>query len=150
PAILWLFEQNEDLVSAEQRHTALGAIESWLVRRTVCRLTTKDYNRLFLDLLGRLASDSEDVGTTTTDFLASQTAAARLWPSDEQVVDACRSVPMYSVLTRSRLRMILEAIEDSLRSPKTEDEFVTRGRLTIEHILPQSWGTHWPATAREG
>lgn len=40
--------------------------------------------------------------------------------------------------------MVLEVLEDSLRGPKTEDEFVSRGRLTIEHIMPQQWRAHWP------
>ncbi len=46
--------------------------------------------------------------------------------------------------------MILEALEDDLRSPKTEDEHVARYRLTIEHLLPQGWTeAAWPLPREE-
>jgi hypothetical protein len=139
PVVLWLFDQPLGLVSSCERLRALRAIESWLVRRTVCRMTTKDYNRLFLDLVAELKKDPSNGGAVTDGFLRKQTADARLWPSDSQFVEAFLTIPVYSLLTRSRLRMILEALEDRYRGPKAEDEFVTRGKLTIEHVLPQAW-----------
>lgn len=39
--------------------------------------------------------------------------------------------------------MVLEALEDAMRSKKAEDLHVTRG-LTIEHIMPQAWQAHRP------
>ena len=39
--------------------------------------------------------------------------------------------------------MILEALERELYTTKTEKIDVSRS-LTIEHILPQKWGKHWP------
>ena len=46
-------------------------------------------------------------------------------------------------LLRARLRMILEAIEDQLRSEKSED-IELRGKLQVEHLMPQAWQEHWP------
>ena len=40
--------------------------------------------------------------------------------------------------------MILEGIEDVLRSPKSEEEHVLKNVLTIEHIMPQAWRDQWP------
>ena len=51
---------------------------------------------------------------------------------------------MYRLLTRARLRIVLEALEEALRSDKAEESMVVRHKLTIEHVLPQSWQTHWP------
>ena len=42
--------------------------------------------------------------------------------------------------------MVLEGLEDFLRSPKTEGP-VPRGSLTIEHVMPQAWREHWPLGA---
>lgn len=42
--------------------------------------------------------------------------------------------------------MVLEGLEDSLRSPKSEGP-VTKGSLTIEHVLPQAWRDYWPLAA---
>jgi hypothetical protein len=139
PVILWLFVQPESALPASQRLCALEALESWLVRRSLCRLTTKDYNHLGLELASRLAEDVAHAGDITEQYLAEQTADSRVWPSDHQLLDALLTVPLYSLLTRSRLRMVLEGIEDSYRGAKTEEEFVPKGKLTIEHLLPQTW-----------
>ena len=40
--------------------------------------------------------------------------------------------------------MVLETIEDSLRSSLGEEQHVAQGTLTIEHVLPQSWEANWP------
>ena len=77
-------------------------------------------------------------------YFDKQTSESRLWPSDTQVMNAILDLPLYRLLTRGRLRIILEAIEDAMRSNKAEDVHPQRGTLTIEHILPQSWQTHWP------
>ena len=78
--------------------------------------------------------------------MASQTADARSWPSDAEVVRTLTTQAVYRNLSRPRLRMLLEAVEDDLRAGtggKTELERCPRN-LTVEHLLPQSWQTHWP------
>jgi hypothetical protein len=113
----------------------------------VCRLTTKDYNRLTLDLaevLQRRGLDRAD--EVILEFLKSQTADAREWPSDKKIREAFLSLPLYRLLTRGRLRLVLEGIEEALRTPKAEHKDAPRD-LTIEHVMPQSWHEHWPLTA---
>jgi hypothetical protein len=39
--------------------------------------------------------------------------------------------------------MVLEGLEDDLRGPWSEHQHCPRGRLTIEHIMPQGWTEHW-------
>jgi len=144
PVMLWLFS-NRHQIGTERFHRSLRAIESYLVRRMVCRMTTKDYNKLFLELLRRLREGRVDqADEITVSFLEKETADARVWPSDSRVKDALVSLPLYNLLTRRRLRMVLEGLEDALRSPKTEEEHVRRGTLTIEHIMPRDWRKHWP------
>ena len=53
--------------------------------------------------------DKADV--VTAGFLNEQTAYAREWPSDEAVADALGSSPLYRLLTRGRLRLVLEGVE---------------------------------------
>ena len=53
PALLWLLGP-DGFVEAGERQVALGAIESWLVRRMLTRQTTKNYNIVFLALLKRV------------------------------------------------------------------------------------------------
>lgn len=135
------------LLSAEHevRIRAFHVLESFLVRRMICRQTAKDYNRLTLDLAGKL---QENGGLETADkviagFLKEQDAYARAWPSDKTVADSLEKSPLYRLLTRGRLRLVLEAIESRMRSPMAEPQDAPR-YLTIEHLMPQSWQQEWP------
>lgn len=142
-------------MTEEKLERCLQIIESYLVRRMVCRMTTKDYNTLFLSLLRQLEEDAISTKSTddlVRDFFADQTAESRLWPDDDRLTDAFLSSPLYRLLTRGRLRLILEGIEGQMRVPFAEDAQVPKN-LTIEHVMPQGWRDHWvppPATDTPG
>lgn len=145
PVLLWLFGQPRSLLPVEQLDRALSAIESWSVRRMVCRLTTKGINRFGVDLLKHLDTvEVGEAGDAVSQFLASREGDSARWPEDQEVIAACISEPMYRRITRARLRMILEALEDDLRTPLSEEDHCVRGSLTIEHVMPQGWREHWP------
>ena len=145
PLLLWLFSQPEEAVSEEQRLQAISAIESFLVRRMICRMTTKDYNRLFLELMSRLHdSTTEEATDTVVNYLSEQSSESRRWPTDPDVEQAVLDLPLYRLLTRGRLRMVLEAIEEHLRDHLAEEAHVARHSLTIEHVMPRGWKDHWP------
>lgn len=127
------------------RCRALQVLESFLVRRMVCRSTTKDYNRLALDLVREFKRrDRQDVDMVTIKFLRDQTADSRTWPTNKDVEHALRSLPLYRLLTRGRLRLVLEGIEEEYRRRSLAEETEVPRNLTIEHVLPQSWEAHWP------
>ena len=145
PVLLWLFSQPEHVVAEEHRLRAINALESFLVRRMICRMTTKDYNKLFLELMSRLHNSAPgDAAETLVTYLAGQPSESRRWPTDREVEQAVLDLPLYRLLTRRRLRMVLETIEDNLRGVLAEEAHVARGSLTIEHVMPQSWQEHWP------
>ena len=145
PVLLWLFSQPEHVVAEEHRLRAIDALESFLVRRMICRMTTKDYNKLFLELMSRLHDSAPgDAAETLVTYLAVQPSESRRWPTDREVEQAVLDLPLYRLLTRRRLRMVLETIEDNLRGVLAEEAHVARGSLTIEHVMPQSWTEHWP------
>ena len=140
PALLSILSKSQ-----KARIGALKALESFLVRRMMCRGTTKDYNRLALDLVRELNNSArDDVDSFMVEFLRSQTAESRRWPTDKDLVDALSSLPLYRLLTRGRLRLILEGIEAQHRQTTLSEQNDVPRNLTIEHVLPQSWETHWP------
>jgi hypothetical protein len=119
-------------------------LESFLVRRLICRLSTRGYNQFFVDLTkASLDVDDAAISTTIRHNLNGGSAEFDRWPSDDEFRQAWLTNPLYENLTRSRLRMILEAVEGALRTDRAETNNVPKG-LTIEHILPQSWEAHWP------
>ena len=136
------------LLSAELgiRIRAFGALESFLVRRMICRQTAKDYNRLTLELADRLRnSELGEADKITVGFLKEQTAYAREWPSDQAVAYALESSPLYRLLTRGRMRLVLEGIESRLRSSGKSEQPAVPKNLTIEHLMPVGWdNTQWP------
>ena len=134
------------LLSAEHdtRIGAFHALESFLVRRMICRQTTKDYNRLTIELASRLLeSDLSEADKIVKNFLREQKAYSREWPSDETVASSLETSPLYRLLTRGRLRLVLEGIESWRRSTMAEQPDVPKS-LTIEHLMPVSWGENWP------
>ena len=144
PVLLWLLSSD---VPQPQMEKSLDALESHLVRRMVCRMTTQGHNRLFVSLLNTLEeAGSAYAGDTIVEYLKGQNTNVGLWPSDQQLEDAFFNLPLYRLLTRGRLRLVLEGIEEELRTVKTESRAVPRN-LTIEHILPQGWREHWKLSA---
>ena len=140
PVLMWLVSSE---VPSEQMQKAIRALESYLVRRMVCRLTTKDYNRLFLSLIGELqAAGSGKAGDTIVEYLKGQEAESRKWPDDHALSVDLPKLPLYRLLTRGRLRIVLEGIEEGLWTNKTEGQSAKRG-LTMEHIMPQAWRQNW-------
>lgn len=144
PLLLELFKQVEQgLSSKAEVRKVLVDIESFLVRRMVCQMTTKNYNRLFLDLLSFLRQRDSFSTADIRLFLAQQEGESTRWPSDTEFETAWLNMPAYRVLVRRRVRMLLEALNLALHSEKTETVRIAK-TLTVEHLLPQSWDSHWP------
>ena len=149
PLILYLIDPELPKISDEQLLMALQAIESYVIRRMVMSATTTTYKVFFPILIAELEKQGrEKAGTVITEILRSQTAEFRYWPDDEQISNELQSMAIFR--KGRRLRMILEALEDHRRGltnqPKnaTGEQRVIRGKLTLEHVLPQTWETNWP------
>jgi hypothetical protein len=121
----------------------LAMLESWLVRRMLCRSGTKGYSHFLHSLLKELADadPSEAEGIIHRRLLAAE-AEGTTWPTDAQVRSAVLTNPIYRQLRRDRLRFVLEGIEDFGRDDKVEQWCPTK--LTVEHVMPQHWSSNWP------
>jgi hypothetical protein len=117
-------------------------IESFLVRRMVCGLNTRGYNRLFIDVLKQIPGDG-NVSARVRAFLSAFTADSNRWPDDDEFGKAWVVKPIYDMLVQARVRMLLEGLEQRLRHGKTE-AITFQKKLQIEHLLPREWQEHWP------
>lgn len=143
PVFLWLTRHPATEMPNAQRDKALGAVESWLIRRMLARVTSKDYNNAAIDLLRALVEAGPSVaGDTAESFLASANAESRFWPDDERVRSNLTDDRVYQTMTRARLRMLLEVLEDHARTDLGEGQPAPRG-LTIEHVMPRAWKEYW-------
>jgi len=142
PLLLEVFHRRKEL-GDDGVFSILRDLESYLVRRSVCRLSTKAYNRIVVDLLGAVAD--EFTPQRIRAFLLDQTSENTLWPIDSDFRASWLSEPLYRG-RRARVRMILEALEARARTSKTEDVSFKK-QLTVEHLMPQNWKRLWPLPA---
>jgi hypothetical protein len=122
---------------------ALAALESYILRRDICGLTTKNYNRFFVSIIDRLRSSEGDKINAMVTFLSSRQSDTDRWPDDTEWQRAWLSRAQYQNARQPRLRYIFEAIELVNRSALNEDIEI-KSALTIEHIMPQKWKENWP------
>ena len=138
PILMWIYttELPDDI-----RKRSVQAIESYLVRRMLCGVSSQGLNRLFVELLIRAeTSDSLTTDQVVIDFLSGQTVDNRIWPNDSMLRENLVGMPLRG--TVGRQTMVLEAIETHIRSDKTET--MSQVSLTREHIMPASWQRNWP------
>lgn len=138
PVLLYLMSVPVERLSVASRDQILADIESWLVRRFVCQLTNKNYNRFFVALLGKLKkapADADLAEVARAELMRSRDVTTR-WPSDSEFEAAWLSKPIYAKSRPDRSAMVLRAIEAHVRTSKSEAVSLP-DVLTVEHLLPQ-------------
>lgn len=118
-------------------------LESFLVRRMLCGLNTRGYNRFFATLLGKVKGQEGPLAGHIRAALLAETADSSRWPDDEELEVSWRTVTAYKALTQRRVAMVLQALEEALVPPKAE-KLPLPADLTVEHLLPTSWQACWP------
>ena len=141
PLLLDLLDRYSD--EPKLRTAVHGDLESFLVRRMVCQLSTRAYGKLFIELLNAFRDGLGEPEARVREFLLASDAEDARWPDDDEFGRFWREAPLYQKLQRGRLRMLLRALEERLREPGKTDVDIPR-KLTIEHLMPVRWQAHWP------
>ena len=126
----------------EEKPDALDVLLSFLVRRGVCELTTKNYNKFFLTVIAYLDSKGWSAGNLAT-FLLQQKSESGRFPRDEEFEQKWLNGRAYTVLQSSKARAVLQEIELAKRT-KYHETTTLAPDLTVEHVMPQQWAAHWP------
>ena len=140
PLVLRLWVQND--LDNTQKESCLGILLSFIVRRAVCDLTTKNYNKFFLSVVRHLEEKGWSYGELAN-YIRIQTTNTARFPTDEEFHRSWLSVPIYNKLQSPRIRFVLESIERAKRKRFQETDQLNRD-LSIEHILPNDWRANWP------
>ncbi|MFC6881464.1 MULTISPECIES: GmrSD restriction endonuclease domain-containing protein [Actinomadura] len=139
PAIMRLLELREDgAASDEEVASALSYIESFLVRRMITGVTTKNLNRIFQRLPGRLSGDS--VAETVR---AELSPVRQYWPTDEELRDAIRTNAFYWRGQAGQRKLVLRRLAETFNGG--EPVLLTSKKITIEHVMPQHLTDAWRA-----
>lgn len=143
PLLLWLTAPERALPSTAIAD-AVKVAESWVYRRQLLRLSNSDLGRIVAEIIRTYEkTPADELATRIAAHLSRLNVTSTYWPGNDEVRLALTTEPAYRRYPRGRLRMFLEAIEDAYRK-ETGQPQVERGRLPIEHVLPQKWQESWP------
>ncbi|GAA2155337.1 DUF262 domain-containing protein [Actinomadura napierensis] len=138
PAIMKLLELREDGDATDDDVAAsLAYIESFLVRRLVGGIPTRNLNRIFQRLTGQLPRD-ESVPEAVQ---AALSPARSYWLDDDELRAAIRSSKFYWQGRAGQKKLVLGRLAETY--PGGEPVRLDDKRITIEHVLPQHLTDAW-------
>lgn len=139
PYVLYLLKNVSDLI---ERNAIFGYIESYILRRQICRSDNKNYSDLFSEnLILRQINTLEAL----KDYIENkEDTQALALPRDKQIIKACHN---YKYANKKALA-ILYLLETAIREGKPHaTQLYPFERYTLEHIMPRSWKENWPLQA---
>ena len=122
--------------SVEEKQRMLKLLESYVIRRGVCGLSIKAYNKHAQHICKALGDNINYVALRKV--LVSVTTDSTVFPDNERVEEGCVGKKFYGSAFQ---RYVFNKIEVSLHSTRAERVTVDVGLLTIDHILPQKWNS---------
>jgi uncharacterized protein with ParB-like and HNH nuclease domain len=148
PFLLHILGLSTDRLGHSDKEHLLSDVESWLIRRMICGLTNKNYNKFFVSLLAKVreAEKSDESGPETTSSKIRNAVRAELvrsndvtvrWPADIELKAGFLETPVYVKSRPDRAVMLLKALDARMYTSKTE-QVVLPENLTVEHLLPQN------------
>ena len=139
PVAMQLSEKN---TSAEARAAITKLLYSYIVRRALCNLTTKNLNNVFHGISAKLKKDGVTVEAFKGFFCDKDGDSVR-FPSNTELVAGIISKDAYSISPQPRLVDILWELELASRSNWAERQVRPVG-LWVEHVMPRTWTEEWP------
>ncbi|MCZ2813160.1 DUF262 domain-containing HNH endonuclease family protein [Modestobacter sp. VKM Ac-2979] len=146
PLLAWLRTLPSAALPHEDHVRAVQAVESWALRRAYVGWQTRGYGTHLTRVLREAKLASEGNADVADAVVVGLQGGVLDWPNDEAVQEAFLNRRFYDGMAQMRIRLLLGAIDDRLRreDPNEPAAEVSYDDLQIEHIMPQSWGAHWP------
>lgn len=129
-------------LDAGERLKLSELIYSYIARRALCGLTTKNLNKVFQSIAAHFVKS----GTTIEafkNFFDDKEGSSTRFPDDTELRQGVLTGNAYAIAPTPRLVDILWELELATRTPMAE-QMDKPANLWIEHVLPQSWDTLWP------
>lgn len=122
----------------EERNKIFEYIESYFIRRTICKEGNDDYSNLFNEqLIGNEIKTYEALKK----YIDDRKDANVNMPSDEKVIESFHK----SKLNNNRSRAVLFLLESKLRDKKYGVTLLPCNSYTLEHLMPKKWREKWAA-----
>ena len=134
PYVLFVEKNVEDEAARNELYEYL---EAYIMRRLVTRQTTKNYNRLFSEMLilNRVLTRER-----LMDALMDKEDTTNRMPSDEEVTSAFHD----SILTNKYAAGVLYLIESKIRNRSMHSTALLGiKKYSLEHMMPKKWRNNW-------
>lgn len=128
-------------ITDHQKAEIYNAIESFIVRRAVCGLTTMGRNLFFASIARKLRSNPSSA--FVLDILRQSDSDTTRFPNNDEFREAFLDKEVYKTLRSKRVGLLLRRIEQQSLTDHDERDNLAEN-LTVEHIMPQKWNENWP------
>ncbi len=152
PLVLWIDTRDSARLGIEDKQTLFQMIESYIIRRHICKLPPAYLTATTVTILTKLHEaerQGQNLIGTFKEFLETAEAETTRMPADREILDTCKKTSIYgdrrnsSAKAAKKLKYMLEHIEKSIRTSRNENVSIATGGLSIEHIMPQKWAENW-------
>lgn len=136
PYILYLIRNQPDV---DERNRIAKILESYVMRRFICRASNDNYSDLFaFSLLTPQFLTADNL----KEYLRSKESDSSLrMPDDIELVYAFEK----NILNDSRAKGVLYMLESLIRSSKHSTSLRSLKSYTLEHLMPKKWkAQEWP------
>ncbi|MCK5860514.1 MAG: DUF262 domain-containing protein [Abyssibacter sp.] len=131
-----------DEVGSDARSGIAKLLYSYIVRRALSGLTTKNLNRIFQALSQQFAQNGPSINEFVK-FFRERSGDSTRFPDDKELRQGIMSHPAYTNAPGPRIKDVLWELEKRAR-PKFAEKVESPPNLQTEHVLPVSWTDDWP------
>ncbi len=133
PYMLYVFKKVQD---ESEKSKIFGYLETYFMRRIICRATTKNYNQLFgISLI----NNEIDSFSKLQEFIENKSDGIDHMPTDKDVETGFKE----SILPNLQALSILYLMEKTIRSDLNSTELKPFDEYSLEHLMPKNWRNNW-------
>ena len=136
PYLLYVLKNQSD---QNEVNKIARILESYLMRRLVCKRSTNNYSDLFSQ--SRIGARFLTALSLQEYLESKENDSSLAMPGDEEMIYAFED----NVLLDVRAKGVLYLLESKIRSPRHSTALKSFNSYTLEHLMPKKWNpTTWP------
>lgn len=135
PYVLYILKNVQD---KNERNDIFGYLESYVVRRSICKSDNKNFSDLFSEML--IGNEIKSL-ETLKNFIEERNELALAFPNDECVQDSFHEIEQ----PNKRALAILYLMETRIRYRQPHaTKLLSFSEYSLEHIMPKKYEKNWP------
>ena len=132
PYVLYVAKK---VIDQDEKNNIFRYFEAYLVRRIICKKTSKNYNQLFRSFINNEIDTLEKI----KEIIEKKEEKINSMPSDNDVEEGFR----VSDLVNKQSKGVLYLIERSIRNDLHATELKYFNEYSLEHVMPKKWRNNW-------